>query len=163
MTIADILNDIAQYDCRQVCVTGGEPLSQKTCINLLKELCDAGYRVSLETSGALDISAVDDRVITVMDLKTPDSGEMARNLMSNLQHMDGKDQLKFVICSRQDYDWAKMQLQTQQTGHVGEILFSPSYTEVQPEQLASWILTDKLNVRMQIQLHKYLWGEKQGV
>ena len=163
MTIAEIMAEIASFNCRRVCVTGGEPLSQKACLNLLTTLCDADYQVSLETSGAMDVAPVDKRVVTVMDLKTPDSGEMGRNMMSNLAHMDNTDQLKFVICSRKDYDWAKLQLQSYDTSNIGEILFSPSYTEVQPEQLATWILDDRLEVRMQIQLHKLLWGEAQGV
>ncbi|MBT8449928.1 MAG: 7-carboxy-7-deazaguanine synthase QueE [Gammaproteobacteria bacterium] len=163
MAMSEILAEIAQYNCSNVCVTGGEPLSQKACLTLLRELCDKSYQVSLETSGALDISKVDDRVIKVMDLKTPASGEMSRNLMTNLTHMDSTDQLKFVICSRQDYDWAKMQIETNNVSAIGEILFSPSYAEVQPTELATWILEDKLQVRMQIQLHKLLWGDKQGV
>jgi len=163
MTMAEILTEIAQYNCANVCVTGGEPLSQKACLTLLSELCDQNYQVSLETSGALDISEVDERVIKVMDLKTPASGEMSRNLMTNLAHMDSADQLKFVICSRQDYDWAKLQIETNNVSAIGEILFSPSYEEVQPTELATWILEDKLQVHMQIQLHKLLWGDKQGV
>ena len=163
LTLEEILAEIKQYNCQQICVTGGEPLSQKPCIDLLKELCDRGFKVSLETSGAMDITKVDSRVVTVMDLKTPDSGEMARNLMSNIKHLDATDQLKFVICSRKDYDWAKMQLQTNDFSGIGDILFSPSYTEVQPGQLADWILEDNLQVRMQIQLHKLLWGDKPGV
>lgn len=163
MEFAEILTEIEQYNCSHICVTGGEPLSQKACLDLLHELCNKNFTVSLETSGAIDVSSVDSRVVKVMDLKTPDSGEMARNIMSNLAHMDEKDQLKFVICSRKDYDWAKMQLEMNNVTGIGEILFSPSYEEVTPEQLATWILEDGLQVRMQIQLHKLLWGDKQGV
>lgn len=161
-TIPDILDAVNQHGVRHVCVTGGEPLAQKNCQPLLAALCDAGYEVSLETSGALDISAVDPRVIRVMDLKTPGSGEVARNLMDNIPQLKRSDQVKFVICDRQDYDWAKHLLTTQQLAQRCEVLFSPSFGQLEAAQLAQWIIDDHLPVRFQLQLHKILWGDARG-
>ena len=157
-----ILAEVANHGVRHVCVTGGEPLSQKRCIGLLHKLCDAGYVVSLETSGAIDISEVDLRVSRVLDLKTPGSGEMHRNLLSNIPLLTPNDQVKFVICSRSDYDWAKSMLVEHELDSRCEVLFSPSYSELPARELAEWILEDRLPVRFQMQLHKQLWGDAQG-
>lgn len=145
-----------------VTVTGGEPLAQKNCQNLLKRLCDSGYTVSLETSGALDVCHVDSRVVRVMDLKTPASGESAKNRWENIDCLTEQDQVKFVICDRNDYDWAKQVFNDYKLSERCEVLFSPAYKQVQERELAEWILEDKLAVRFQIQLHKILWGEEQG-
>jgi 7-carboxy-7-deazaguanine synthase len=145
-----------------VCVTGGEPLAQPNCIKLLSQLCDAGYRVSLETSGALDVAAVDERVVRVIDVKTPGSKEAARNRLENFQYLTARDQLKFVICSREDYDWSKSFLQQYGLWGRCDVLFSPSYQQLAPALLAEWILADRLAVRFQIQLHKVLWGDVPG-
>lgn len=163
MTLDDIVQQIAAYDTRYVCVTGGEPLAQKGCIELLTRLGDAGYQVSLETSGAMDIAEVDSRVKVIMDIKTPGSGEVEKNRWENLPLLKAGDEVKWVICSREDYDWAKLMLQTRAFSADCDQLFSPSFHEVSGETLASWILQDHLKVRMQLQLHKILWGEKQGV
>ena len=160
--IADILDKVASYQAHYVTVTGGEPLAQKDCLPLLSQLCDAGYEVSLETSGALDVSAVDSRVVKVMDLKTPSSGEQAKNLLENLAHLLKHDQLKFVIADRKDYDWAVAMMNEHDLSARCEILFSPVHQHLQPKQLAEWILDDRLPVRMQVQLHKYLWGDEPG-
>ncbi len=158
-----IMEKVASYNPQYVCVTGGEPLAQPNCIMLLKQLCDAGYQVSLETSGALDISATDTRVSRVVDLKTPDSQEVARNLYENINYLTKNDQIKFVICSRDDYDWAKTKLiQYDLSSRVDEILFSPSFQQVKPQQLADWIIADNLPVRFQLQLHKILWNDEPG-
>jgi len=162
MTVAEILNEVAKHQAHYVTVTGGEPLAQKACTFLLSSLCDAGYEVSLETSGALDISAVDSRVVKVMDLKTPGSGEMERNRYENLDFLQPQDQIKFVICDRRDYDWSKQQLTGFALAAKCEILFSPIYGQLNPAQLAEWILQDHLPVRFQLQLHKVLWGEEPG-
>ena len=162
-TIDDIIATIESYDCPRVCVTGGEPLAQPECITLLRQLCDSGFQVSLETSGAMDVSLVDPRVIKVMDLKTPDSGELARNRYDNIYSLTDQDQVKFVIASKADYDWATMQVAQYQLSDKVEVLFSPVYEKLQPAKLAQWILKDRLEVRMQVQLHKVLWGETQGV
>ena len=161
-SIAEILQTVRQHGVRHVCVTGGEPLAQKNCLPLLVALCDAGYEVSLETSGALDISAVDSRVIRVMDLKTPGSGEVARNLMDNIPQLKRRDQVKFVICERHDYDWAKQMITMQQLTQRCEVLLSPSFGQLDAAQLAQWILEDHLPVRFQLQLHKILWGDARG-
>jgi 7-carboxy-7-deazaguanine synthase len=163
MTLESICAQVAQYETRHVCVTGGEPLAQKNCISLLEQLCDAGHEVSLETSGALDIAAVDPRVSRVVDLKTPGSGEESRNLLSNLNLLTPRDQVKFVITSRADYEWARSMLKTHELPGRCEILLSPAYGLIRPDELAEWILTDRLSVRFQIQLHKLLWGERTGV
>jgi 7-carboxy-7-deazaguanine synthase len=157
-----ILARVAEYQPQQVCVTGGEPLAQQATTTLLRQLCDLGYRVSLETSGALDISQVDPRVVRVMDIKTPGSGEQQRNLTANLAKLRSQDQLKFVICDETDYLWARQQLVQAQLAAQCEVLFSPAYGQQQPTQLAEWILRDRLPVRMQVQLHKLLWGDQAG-
>lgn len=163
MTVEEICQQVATFECRQVCVTGGEPLAQKPCLDLMKHLCDLGYQVSLETSGALAIEDVDPRVVKVMDLKTPNSGEMLRNRIENIQYLSSNDQVKFVICNQRDYEWAAMQVAEHQLSQRCTVLFSSTYGEQDAAELASWILRDKLDVRMQIQLHKILWGDKQGV
>ena len=160
--IADVLERIAGYGVRHVCVTGGEPLAQPACLELLAALCDAGYSVSLETSGALDISAVDTRVMVVLDIKTPESGESERNLWANLARLKREDQLKFVICSRADYEWAKGVLGERKLEQLCEVLFSPSWGQLPARDLAEWVLADRLPVRFQLQLHKYLWGDAPG-
>lgn len=158
-----ILTEVDAFGARHVCVTGGEPLAQEHCHDLLSALCDRGYEVSLETSGALDVSRVDPRVIKVMDLKTPASGEMHRNLESNIAHLLPQDQVKFVICDRADYDWARAKIaEFALQDKVADVLLSPSNEELPAAQLAEWILEDRLPVRFQIQLHKYLWGNAQG-
>lgn len=157
-----IVDEVQSHGVRHVCVTGGEPLAQKRCIALLQKLCDAGFDVSLETSGAIDIGEVDARVSRVVDIKTPGSGEVARNLWGNLPLLNARDQVKFVICSRADYDWAKDVLAEHRLDERCEVLFSPSYMQVKPRELADWIVADRLPVRFQMQLHKQLWGEEQG-
>ena len=161
-TFDEILAEVAGYGARHVCVTGGEPLAQKRCLDLLARLCDAGYEVSLETSGALDISPVDPRVRRVMDLKAPGSGESARNLMGNLEHLTARDQVKIVLADRADYDWAVAVLREHELAARCMVLFSPVYGKLEPRALAEWILQDRLPVRLQIQLHKVLWGEAPG-
>lgn len=158
-----ILEQVASYRPRHICVTGGEPLAQPNCLKLLEQLCDAGYQVSLETSGALDVSGVDVRVSKVVDLKTPGSGEVGRNLYANLDHLTPNDQIKFVICSREDYDWAVSKLiEYRLEQRAGEVLFSPSHGQVVPRELAEWIVADNLPVRFQFQLHKILWNDEPG-
>jgi 7-carboxy-7-deazaguanine synthase len=159
----DVLREVASFAPRYVTVTGGEPLAQPSCLPLLSALCDAGYEVSLETSGALDVAAVDPRVIKVMDLKTPGSGEEARNLYANIPLLLPHDQVKFVICDEGDYAWSRAKLDEYQLADkVEDVLFSPSHATLAPEQLAEWILRDRLPVRFQIQLHKYLWADAAG-
>jgi len=160
--IEDILAEVAKYKARYVTVTGGEPLAQKNCLELLEKLCDAGYEVSLETSGALDVSAVDKRVVKVVDLKTPDSREVNRNYWQNIDHLLPHDQVKFVICSEVDYEWAKSTMLEHKLTERCQVLFSPSHHELAPGVLADWILRDQLAVRLQIQLHKILWGDAKG-
>ncbi|KTC85223.1 7-carboxy-7-deazaguanine synthase QueE [Legionella brunensis] len=162
LAINAILEKIASYDCNYVCVTGGEPLAQPGCITLLHELCDAGYNVSLETSGARDLSQVDKRVMIVMDLKTPDSGEASKNLFSNLTYLKATDQIKFVLCSREDYEWACQIMTEYNLSQRTQILFSPSWNQLNPTALADWIVVDKLPVRFQLQLHKILWNDTPG-
>jgi len=157
-----ILDEVKSHGARHVCVTGGEPLSQKRCIDLLRHLCDAGYDVSLETSGAIDVSNVDARVSRVVDVKAPGSGEAERNLWSNLDVLTARDQIKFVLADRADYDWSRDVIAQRDLSSRCDILFSPVYGKLQPRDLAEWILADRLPVRMQIQLHKVLWGEKPG-
>lgn len=161
--IEDIIEKVKQYGTRHVTVTGGEPLAQKNCIELLQKLCDAGYEVSLETSGALAVQDVDERVTRVIDVKTPASNESGRNSLENLSHLRQKDQLKFVICDEADYDWSKQFIRDNQLQGACEILFSPVHEKLEAVTLADWILRDQLDVRFQIQLHKYLWGDQQGV
>lgn len=160
--INDILNEVASYNPHYVTVTGGEPLAQKACLELLTKLCDVGYEVSLETSGALDVSPVDPRVIKVVDIKTPGSGEVDKNCFENIAYLLPHDQIKFVICNRADYDWSKEIMQKYHLMDVCQLLFSPSYEEQVAGQLADWIIQDRLPVRLQIQLHKYLWGNTPG-
>ncbi|MGB2832432.1 MAG: 7-carboxy-7-deazaguanine synthase QueE [Methylotenera sp.] len=162
MEIADILAKVAAFGTKYVTVTGGEPLAQKNCQVLLKALCDAGYSVSLETGGAIDISPVDQRVSVILDVKTPGSGEMENNLWENLHHLKTTDEVKFVLCNRADYEWAKGILAQKNIADQCPVLFSPVYSQVKPTDLAEWVLADQLPVRMQLQLHKILWGEVAG-
>jgi 7-carboxy-7-deazaguanine synthase len=157
-----VLDKVRGYGARHVCVTGGEPLAQPNCLKLLERLCDQGFQVSLETSGALDIAPVDARVSRVVDVKTPGSHEAERNRLENFELLGPLDQLKFVICSREDYDWSKAFLLEHGLSKRCRILFSPSYNEVSPTALADWILADRLPVRFQLQLHKILWGDTPG-
>ncbi len=161
-TLDELIEETRGYGVRHVCVTGGEPLAQKNCVPLLKRLCDAGYTVSLETSGAIDVSEVDPRVVKVLDLKTPGSGEAGRNLWDNLQKLDAKDQVKFVICSRADYDWACAQVAERGIDRICTVLFSPSHQELPARELADWIVAERPPVRFQTQLHKTLWGGEPG-
>ena len=162
LTLAEILKQVEAYDARYVTVTGGEPLAQRDCWLLLKMLCDAGYSTSVETSGAIDIRQVDKRVSTVLDIKTPGSGEHERNLYQNLNFLKRKDQVKFVIIDRADYEWSRQFIADNELHGKFEILFSPVHGELDPAEMAKWILADNLQVRMQIQLHKYLWGDERG-
>ncbi len=161
-SIDEILKQVASYGAHYVTVTGGEPLAQKACIELLQRLCDVGYEVSLETSGALDVAQVDKRVVKVVDIKTPGSGEVKKNRFENIAYLLPQDQIKFVICNRADYEWAKDIIQQYQLTNTCHVLFSPSYQEQSAGELADWILQDRLPVRLQIQLHKYLWGDVPG-
>lgn len=154
--------EVARHGVRHVCVTGGEPLAQKRCADLLVQLCDAGYIVSLETSGAIDIAMADPRVSRIVDIKTPDSGEVHRNRWENLDQLTAHDQLKFVVCSRADYEWAAGEVRSRRLDGYCVVWFSPSYGQVTPRELAEWILADRLPVRFQTQLHKQLWGDEQG-
>ena len=163
MSLADIMLKVAELGAPYVTVTGGEPLAQKECHGLLTALCDAGYSVSLETGGAMDIRAVDPRVSVILDIKTPGSGELAKNLWSNLALLKASDEVKFVLCDRADYDWAKQQLTEHKLTQTCPVVFSPVFGQVNATDLAEWVLADKLPVRMQVQLHKILWGEKPGV
>lgn len=163
MEIADILAKVAEFGTKYVTVTGGEPLAQRECLLLLRALCDKGYSVSLETGGAMDIASVDARVSVILDIKTPGSNEEKNMLWTNIDHVKASDEIKFVLCNRADYDWAKAKMIQLKLTEKCPILFSPSFHELKAEDLAGWVLADKLNVRMQIQLHKILWGEKQGV
>jgi len=160
-TVEQLLEVASGSGVRHVCVTGGEPLAQKACLDLLYGLCEAGYQVSLETSGAMDVAPVDPRVSRVVDLKTPDSGEVARNKLANLGVLNAHDQLKIVVCSRNDYEWARDLLKAEGPMPC-QVLLSPSWGEVEPRELAEWILADRLDVRLQVQLHKYLWGNEPG-
>ena len=163
MTLEDILAQVAGYRPRYVCVTGGAPLAQPNCIALLTALCDAGYEVSLETSGALDIAPVDVRVSRVVDLKPPGSAEVGRNRYENMAELTRNDQVKFVVCSREDYDWAVSKIiEYRLDARAGEVLMSPSHKELDARTLADWIVADNLPVRMQLQLHKYLWNDEPG-
>ena len=163
MSLAVIVETVRDKGVRHVTVTGGEPLEQPNVHALLTTLCDENFIVSLETSGAIDISGVDARVVKILDLKTPGSGEVSRNLWENIDRCDSKDQIKFVICNRQDYDWAKLKCDEYAvSSKVADVLFSPSAEEMSATELADWIIEDRLAVRMQIQLHKYLWGDQPG-
>lgn len=161
-SLQEVLNEVAEYKTKHVTVTGGEPLAQKRCLDLLTNLCDEGYIVSLETSGAIEVADIDKRVIKVMDIKTPGSGEVDRNLYENINFLNSNDQIKFVICDRADYEWARDIIEKYQLPEKCEVLMSPSYTQLQGDQLAGWILEDKLPVRFQLQLHKILWGDEPG-
>ena len=161
-TLEELLAIARGSGVRHVCVTGGEPLAQKACLELLAALCDAGFAVSLETSGALDVAGVDPRVSRVVDLKTPGSGEERRNRLENLAVLTARDQLKFVLCSRGDYEWARDLLRARAEPLHAQVLFSPAWGEVEPRDLAEWILADRLDVRLQLQLHKVLWGNEPG-
>ena len=161
-SIESVLAEVAKYPARQVCVTGGEPLAQKECQPLLSALCDAGYDVSLETSGALDIAGIDPRVTRVMDLKAPDSGECVKNRWENLTLLNPRDEIKIVIASRSDYEWARDLLRARKLDALCPVLLSPAQRLVDPTALADWILADGLNVRFQLQLHKLLWGNAKG-
>jgi 7-carboxy-7-deazaguanine synthase len=161
-TLDHILDRVAEYSARHVCVTGGEPLAQKNCVALLRSLCDAGYRVSLETSGAMDVSEVDPRVIRVVDIKTPASGEERRNRFENLELLRADEQVKFVICDRADFEWSRNLVREKNLHQKCTVLFSPSHGQVEPRDLAQWILDERLPVRLQVQLHKYLWGDVPG-
>ena len=158
----EILKEVKKYNVKYITVTGGEPLAQTRCINLLQLLCDEGYEVSLETSGALDISKVDPRVSRVMDLKTPASKEESKNLYSNIELLTSHDQVKFVICDRDDYDWAVDKIKEYDLLNRCEVIFSTSHQQLKPQQLADWIIEDELAVRFQMQLHKYLWDDEPG-
>lgn len=163
LDLEEILARVASYNPRYVCVTGGEPLAQRECLQLLTALCDKNYSVSLETSGALPLEGVDSRVSKVMDLKTPASGEVGRNRWENLPLLGAQDQIKFVICDRADYEWARFKIDEHQlVDRVGEVLLSPSHGQVTPVELAEWILADNLPVRFQMQLHKLLWNDVPG-
>lgn len=162
MDLEGLETKVASFNLKYVTVTGGEPLAQKTCLSLLSNLCDQNYCVSLETSGALDVSQVDPRVIKVMDIKTPASSEADKNRWENVSYLHEQDQVKFVICSHADYIWSKNLIEEYQLTHRCEVLLSPSYEQLEPKQLAEWILKDQLNVRFQLQLHKILWGDEPG-
>jgi 7-carboxy-7-deazaguanine synthase len=161
-SLESVLGAVAAYGTPHVCVTGGEPLAQPACRALLTALADAGHAVSLETSGALDIGGLDPRVVVVMDLKTPSSGEAARNRLGNLAHIRARDEIKFVIGDRADYDWAGAMVREHELARRCNVLFSPAWGRLEPRVLAEWILADRLPVCFQVQLHKYLWGEARG-
>jgi len=161
-TLQDILARVRELDARHVCVTGGEPLAQRNCLPLLARLCDAGYEVSLETSGALPVAEVDPRVRRVVDVKTPASGEVGRNLLDQLGALNARDQIKFVICDRGDYEWSRALVAERALQQRAMVLFSPSHEQLPARQLADWILEDHLPVRLQLQLHKVLWGNEAG-
>ena len=163
LSLEEILEQVRGYGPRYVCVTGGEPLAQPNCISLLEALVEEGYEVSLETSGAIDLAQVPIKVTKVMDLKPPGSGELKANRFENIQYLNNGDQVKFVLQDRADYEWAKLQLANYSLERRAEILFSPVAGKMDPVALANWILEDRLRVRFQIQLHKYLWGNQQGV
>ncbi len=162
MTLQAIMDEVLRYPTRYVTVTGGEPLAQKNSLLLMRMLCDAGYQVSLETSGALDVSGVDSRVMKVLDIKTPASGEVEKNLWQNLEYLNADDEIKFVLCNEDDYIWACKILQERNLVARCEVLFSPSQGQLSPTDLADWVLRDQLPVRMQLQLHKILWGNVAG-
>lgn len=162
LTLDEIVKEVTRYDLRHVTLTGGEPLAQKNSLKLLAGLCDRGFIVSIETSGAQDVSLIDPRVTKVMDIKTPGSGEHERNLLENIKYLRKQDQVKFVICSRPDYIWSRDFVQEYKLAHLCEVLFSPSFDQLSPRQLAEWMLEDRLPARLQIQLHKLLWGNERG-
>lgn len=160
--LTQVLESVAAFSVRRVCVTGGEPLAQKACLTLLEALCDAGCDVSLETSGVFDVSQVDARVARVIDVKTPGSGESERNRPQALAQLRDRDQLKFVICDRADYEWSRELVVRESLTQRTTVLFSPSHGVMEPAQLAEWLLADRLEVRLQLQVHKYIWGDAPG-
>lgn len=162
VTIENVMERVTSYECPYVCVTGGEPLAQPGCIELLKTLCNAGHSVSLETSGARSIVDVDPRVMIVMDLKTPDSGECEKNILANIPLLKKSDQIKFVLCSQNDYQWARNMIAEHNLTERTQLLFSPSWGQLDPTLLADWIIKDRLPVRFQLQLHKILWNDAPG-
>jgi len=162
MNLDEIIQQVAAYSTKYITVTGGEPLAQKNCLTLLSSLCDKGYQVSLETSGALDISGIDQRVSRVMDIKTPASGEVAKNCFENINYLRPEDQIKFVICDHEDYLWAREIMQQHSLVDRCEVIFSPSMGQIESHTLADWIINDQLPVRFQLQLHKVLWGNEPG-
>ena len=162
MHFDEIMAEVTSRKTKHVCVTGGEPLAQKRCHALLSRLCEEGFEVSLETSGAIDVSQVDQRVSRVVDIKTPVSGEVERNLWANLDVLTAHDQVKFVICSRSDYEWALKQIRERGLEDKFDVLISPSWGQQDPTELAGWVISDELRVRVQLQLHKYLWGDVPG-
>lgn len=162
LSLQEILSEVEKYQTQYVTITGGEPLAQPDCLLLLTELCNRNYEVSLETSGALDISQMDKRVIKILDIKTPGSKEVDKNLYVNFQYLSVQDQIKFVICDRKDYNWAKQIIQKYQLNLRCQILFSPSHEQLTNQELAEWILADQLAVRFQLQMHKYIWGNVAG-
>ena len=162
MQVSDILQQIKQYNTTTVCVTGGEPLAQRSCGELLRQLSDEGYQVSIETSGSIDISQIDSRVSRIMDIKTPGSGEESKNKYDNIQYLNQKDEVKFVLCDRNDYDWSKGIVTKYKLLEKSQVLFSPVHEGISPADLADWIIADQLNVRFQFQLHKFLWNDEPG-
>jgi 7-carboxy-7-deazaguanine synthase len=161
--MADLIAEIESHNPQNICITGGEPLAQKQpCEELMKQLCDKGYQVSIETSGAIDVSSIDKRVTIVMDLKAPDSGEMSKNLYSNIPYLGKKDEVKFVVMSRKDYDWSKMQIDQYRLAEKTNVLISPCFGEINARELAEWIIKDNLPIRFQIQMHKILWDDAAG-
>ena len=162
MQVSEIVQQVKNYKTTTVCVTGGEPLAQRYCGDLLKQLCDEGYRVSIETSGSIDISPIDSRVIRIMDIKTPGSGEESKNRYENIKYLTQNDEVKFVLCNREDYDWSKEVIDKYKLPEKTQVLFSPVHEGVSPADLADWIISDQLNVRFQFQLHKFLWNDEPG-
>lgn len=162
MTVDEIIRKVNLYNAEFVCVTGGEPLAQRDCGSLLTQLCDDGHRVSIETSGAMDISEVDSRVSRIMDIKTPGSGEESKNRYQNIDLLTHRDEVKFVLCNRTDYEWARQIIDKYQLTSICQVLLSPVHGELKPSELADWIIADRLNVRFQLQLHKYLWDNEPG-
>ncbi len=162
LPLGEVLERVARFDCRHICVTGGEPLAQKECLALLPALCNAGYAVSLETSGALSLAGVDERVAKIVDIKAPGSGESKKNHWENFALLGAQDELKFVLASQSDYEWAKCVLTERQLAGICPVLFAPVQGQLDPTQLAEWILRDHLPVRFQLQLHKILWGSERG-
>jgi 7-carboxy-7-deazaguanine synthase len=160
--LPELVEQVAAFGVRHVCVTGGEPLAQRACLDLLAALCDRGLSVSLETSGAMDVGTVDRRVSRIVDVKTPGSGELERNLWSNLDALEAKDEIKFVLCGREDYEWARGVIADRDLSSRCTVLMSPSHAQLEATQLADWIVQDRLPVRFQMQLHKTLWGNVAG-
>lgn len=162
VTIDNIINAVKEINCNNICITGGEPLAQPNCKLLINQLCENGYYVSIETSGAMEIKEIDSRAVIIMDIKTPDSKESDKNNYNNLAFLKANDQIKFVICSRNDYDWALKILNKYKLNEIAEVLFSVSWQQMSPTTLANWIIEDKLPVRFQLQLHKILWNDAPG-